>query len=318
MENDVNNDVNSKVNNTTQSINSDPTENYLVKLDLAQWSAQPQAHSHQSILSSLEQGKLLFLPQLKFALAADELLLLDPSVVDPKRKNISLQPLSGNINGVADPAKVVAVKALIERFYQSTQELISGLLPHYKNSLHSPTTSLRLHPVNKWTANASWRKDDSRLHVDAFPSRPNHGERIIRIFSNINPHNESRLWRVGEAFPSLAKRFLPTLAPYSPFKAKMMSIVGITKGYRSHYDHLMLQLHDRMKESADYQNSGEQLEVVFPAGSSWICFSDQTPHAAMGGQFMLEQTYLLPVEAMVEPQHAPLNVLQKIMKRPLI
>lgn len=312
------NSVNNSINNTVQSINSDPTDNYLVKLDLAQWSALPQDPSSQSVLSALEQGKLLFLPQLKFALTADELTLLDPAVVDPKRKNISLQPLSGKINGVADPAKEAAVKALIERFYQSTQALISGLLPYYKHSLHSPTTSLRLHPVTKWTANASWRKDDSRLHVDAFPSRPNHGERIIRIFTNINPHNESRLWRVGESFPSLAEHFLPTLAPYSPFKAKVMSMFGITKGYRSHYDHLMLQLHDRMKESADYQNNGEQLNVAFPAGSSWICFSDQTPHAAMGGQFMLEQTYLLPVEAMVEPQHAPLNVLQKMLKRPLI
>ena len=36
-------------------------------------------------------------------------------------------------------------------------------------------------------APVSWRKDDSRLHVDAFPSRPNRGERILRVFCNVNP-----------------------------------------------------------------------------------------------------------------------------------
>ena len=41
----------------------------------------------------------------------------------------------------------------------------------------------------------SWRKDDSRLHVDAFPSRPNRGERILRVFSNVNPDRGPRLAR---------------------------------------------------------------------------------------------------------------------------
>ncbi len=292
--------------------------NYLIELGLNQWSSPPKTDSDISVLSGLEQGKVLFLPQLKFEFSPNELALLTPSIVDPKRKNISLKPLTGDINGVAESSKTEEVKQLIERFYQSTQDLIRSLLPHYQNTLHSPTASLRLHPVSQWTKNASWRKDDTRLHVDAFPSRPNHGERILRIFTNINPVGESRQWRVGEPFPSLAKRFLPTLAPYSPFKAKVMSMVGITKRYRSHYDHLMLQMHDRMKESADYQTNGEQASVAFPSGSTWICFSDQTPHAAMSGQYMLEQTYLLPVNAMANPQHSPLNVLQQLTQKTLI
>ena len=59
-------------------------------------------------------------------------------------------------------------------------------------------------------ARVSWRKDDSRLHVDAFPSRPNHGERILRVFCNVNP-NEDRVWRVGESFEAVARRFLPRI-----------------------------------------------------------------------------------------------------------
>ena len=63
---------------------------------------------------------------------------------------------------------------------------------------------------------------------------------------------------------------------------------------------------------------GPQLALTFPPGSSWICFSDQTPHAAMGGQFMLEQTFLLPVNKMQDPQRSPLKVLEQLRGQPLI
>ncbi len=36
--------------------------------------------------------------------------------------------------------------------------------------------------------------------------------------------------------------------------------------------------------------------MPFPPGSVWVCFSDQTSHAVMSGQFMLEQTFFLPVK----------------------
>jgi hypothetical protein len=45
----------------------------------------------------------------------------------------------------------------------------------------------------------------------------------------------------------------------------------------------MLQLHDSMKRDLNYQRNCPQLTVEFPTGSVWICFSDQTSHAAMSG-----------------------------------
>ena len=38
-------------------------------------------------------------------------------------------------------------------------------------------------------------------------------------------------------------------------------------------------------------------EVAFPAGSSWLVFTDQVLHAALGGEFALEQTFHLDVAA---------------------
>ncbi|ASL93423.1 MULTISPECIES: Kdo hydroxylase family protein [Serratia] len=289
-------------------------EQAVLTLPLRQWAAAEAS----SAVSELEQGKVLFLPELAFTLSEQEMPLLDPALVDPKRKNISYQPLSGKLTGVAVAERRQQVQQLLERYYQSCRQLIAGLLPEYQEALHHPTGSLRLHPVSAWRANSSWRKDDSRLHVDAFPSRPNYGERILRIFTNINPHGEHRQWRVGEPFPELAQRFMPRLARYSAFSSWLQHRVRITKTRRSHYDHLMLQLHDAMKADGDYQQQGPQLALAFPPGSSWICFSDQTPHAAMGGQFMLEQTFLLPVNKMQDPQRSPLKVLEQLRGQPLI
>lgn len=292
-------------------------EQALMTLPQQQWDSAPTPLSLTAV-KALEQGKILFLPELAFPLLADEVTLLDPELVDAKRKNISYWPETEKLSGVAIAAQQPQVQALLERYYQACRQLVTGLLPHYQQTLHSPTNSLRLHPVSAWRATSSWRKDDSRLHVDAFPSRPNLGERILRIFTNINPHGEHRQWRVGEPFPQLARRFMPRLPRYSPLNSWLQHKVGITKRRRSHYDHLMLQLHDAMKADQNYQQQSPQLALDLPPGSSWICFSDQTPHAAMAGQFMLEQTFLLPVDAMKTPQQSPLKMLETLLQKPLL
>ncbi|MFW5388902.1 Kdo hydroxylase family protein [Yersinia sp. 2542 StPb PI] len=291
-------------------------ESLILTLPNSSWD-QSETESARAI-EALEQGKVLFLPHLAFALSEQEKQLLNPTLVDVKRKNISYKPVEGTLTGVTDESKIALTRQLLERYYQRCLNLINQLLPEYKSALHSPTNSLRLHPVTAWRDNTSWRKDDSRLHVDAFPSRPNYGERIIRIFTNINPQGEPRSWRVGENFTQLASRYLPQLDDYSPISSWLQNKVGITKRRRSHYDHLMLQLHDKMKSDLDYQKNGLQQAIDFPSGSSWICFSDQTPHAAMGGQYMLEQTFLLPVTGMKHPEQSPLKILESLTQKTLI
>ena len=91
------------------------------------------------------------------------------------------------------------------------------------------------------------------MHVDAFPSRPNYGERILRVFTNVNPDGAPRVWRVGEPFEDMAKRFLPRIKPQMPGAAWLMNLLHVTKSPRSEYDHLMLHLHDAMK--ADHRVS---------------------------------------------------------------
>jgi hypothetical protein len=163
----------------------------------------------------------------------------------------------------------------------------------------------------------SWRKDDSRLHVDAFPSRPNRGERILRVFANVNPA-EDRVWRVGEPFEAMAKALLPRIANPVPGAATLLAALRVTKGRRSYYDHLMLNLHDCAKADLAYQRECAQETVRFAPGTTWICFSDQVMHAAVSGQFMLEQTIHLPVSALYDPAHSPLAILERLTGRALV
>jgi len=55
-------------------------------------------------------------------------------------------------------------------------------------------------PLEEQGRDLSLHKRNDLLHVDAFPSRPTHGGRILRVFANINP-SVGRVWNVGEPFP---------------------------------------------------------------------------------------------------------------------
>ena len=161
------------------------------------------------------------------------------------------------------------------------------------------------------------RADDRRLHVDAFPSRPNYGERILRVFTNVNPQGEPRVWRVGEPFEAVARRYLPEAKPYAQWQARLLQGLKVTKSFRSEYDHLMLQLHDRMKADDAYQRECPQVTMPFPAGSTWVCYSDQAVHAVMAGQHMLEQTFHLAPDRQYNPGKSPLAILGRLAGHPL-
>jgi len=152
-------------------------------------------------IGSLEAGKVLFFPHLTFALSAEESAFLRPDIRDPKIRNISLDA-AGHLKGaLGDTATQAALAAMIGRFRTQAQSLIQSLLPRYTDALRLAPTSYR--PSQVETRQQSWRADDRRLHVDAFPSRPNRGERILRVFANINPSAQPRVWRVGEPFEQM-------------------------------------------------------------------------------------------------------------------
>ena len=288
-------------------------DNQLVELDLADWSA---AVPNEAWIAALEAGKVLYFPRLACELLDGEDALLTPALLSPDVRNISLDA-NGQIKGVVGGADVQrAAAAMVGRFRAQAQQLVQGLRPHYTEALRYAPTSYR--PAQVESRVQSWRADDRRMHVDSFPSRPNYGERILRVFTNANPHGKPRVWRVGEPFEDVAGRFLPRAKPYSRWQAKVLHKLHVTKSLRSEYDHLMLQLHDNMKSDLDYQKNAPQQTMPFPPGSVWVCFSDQTSHAVESGQYMLEQTLHLPASRQYNPDASPLAILRRLTGRPLV
>ena len=158
---------------------------------------------------------------------------------------------------------------------------------------------------------------DRRVHIDAFPSNPMQGTRLLRVFSNVNPNGEPRRWRVGEPFEAHAQHFLPGIAQPLPGSSRLLRQLRVTKRRRTEYDHVMLQLHDRAKADAEFQRASPQAAVNFAAGTTWVVYSDQVPHAVLGGQHMLEQTFYIDVEQLQRPETSPLRTLERLLGRAL-
>src|SRR5438552_14267957 len=123
---------------------------------------------------------------------------------------------------------------MVERFAEQASGLVGRSLPRYAPDLLRARTSYR--PLPATGRNVSWRKDDARLHIDAFPSRPNRGERILRVFNNVSARPIDRVWRVGERFEPMARRLLPRVRTMRPGESTLLALLHVTKTPRSEYD----------------------------------------------------------------------------------
>jgi hypothetical protein len=281
------------------------------------WGAEgPGAPTH-GVEEWLESGGVIVFPHLPFALSEAERRFLDPRFADGKAKNISLRAGTDEQRGATGTDTDRAeLRQMLLRYRSQAESLVARLFPHYRGHVVTGNASYR--PIALQGRARSWRQDDTRLHVDAFPSNPTRGTRLLRIFSNLNPAGEPRRWRVGEPFEDFARRFLPAIGRPLPGSAALLRALHVTKSQRSDYDHYMLQLHDRVKADLDYQRQAPQQAVDFAPGTTWVVFSDQVLHAAMGGQFMMEQTFMLPAAGLKQPASAPLAVLERMLGRPLL
>ena len=258
-------------------------------------------------LAALEQGSILLLPRLRFDLAESERRFLSPASLDGKAKNISFDPHSGLVRG-ASAGDRNGLRDLLRRFSEWAREEMSRLCPGYRGHLRPGLASFR--PAEIAGRPSSWRKDDTRLHVDAFPSRPMQGRRILRLF--VNAGTAPRVWRAGEPFEHVAQTFLTRLRAPLPGASWLLRCLRLTRQTRTPYDHFMLGIHDAMKADTVYQSAAAQSEIPFAPGAVWACYTDLVSHAAMSGQFAFEQTFYLPVSAMQDPARSPLRILERL------
>ncbi|HJW42542.1 MAG TPA: Kdo hydroxylase family protein [Rhizomicrobium sp.] len=283
---------------------------------LSQWEGPFDGATRTVAQDALESGQVLYFPKLPFAVGNSENALLTGSLSNGKAKNISRDPNGALQGDTASAEERAALSAMMGRFADHARSLVLSLFPGYEPTIEQARTSYR--PVEIAGRRYSPRNDDKRLHVDAFPTRPQRGRRILRVFSNVHPMGGARVWHVGEKFEDVARKYAPRARKPLPLEPWLFELLGVTRGRRSAYDYLMLGLHDGAKLDLDYQKNSPQIEFAFPAATTWMCFTDQAMHAALKGQFCLEQTFHLPVQALAHPERSPLKVLERMTGRVLV
>ena len=287
----------------------------LEPFDIKSWHGPFSSEIVAKATDALETGKLLYAPQLPFELSETERRFLSPNCLDTSSKNISFRPDSEILKGTSyQGSERATLQAMLQRYYLQASHLLRALCPGYGDHLKAGFTSFR--PVEIASRSTSWRHDDTRLHVDAFRSRPLQGRRILRVFTNVHPQTP-RFWRVGEKFEDAAARFVPGIKPPRPAVASLLYSLHLVRGKRTAYDHFMLAIHDRMKADEIYQSNVPQTKFAIPSGTTWVCYTDMVSHAATSGQFALEQTFYLPVTAMKDPERSPLRVMERLLNRKL-
>lgn len=275
----------------------------------------------------LESGQLLFFRELPYLLPASERqFLLSQEWAELRlHKNISYRPGEDVLKGVAGDAETTERVLNIMRSYsRAVIDFVGNFLSPYAGKWTLDYASFR--PFEEERRGLPLHKRNDLLHVDAFPSRPTHGGRILRVFTNLNP-SQPRVWNVTGPFETLARQHaeeagLRQIAEDDSFVSRTVHSWGAKLGFagfgRSPYDMFMLRFHDYLKENAEFQKVAPKVQMEFPPLSTWMVFTDGVAHAAMSGQFAIEQTLLIPPDALVSPEQAPYKILEAIAGCPLV
>jgi len=286
----------------------------------------PEAQA-RSYCEMLERGQILLFAEPPFGLPPKDrdFLLAQKWGELRMHKNISYRSSADILRGVSgDAATVRRLHSIMRDYSAQVIEFLTEFLSPYAGQWIVDFSSFR--PIEEQGRNLPLHKRNDLLHVDAFPSRPTRGARILRVFTNLNP-TKARVWETTGPFESLAREHalpagLRQIARNRSPLVRTLQNWGQKLGFpgvgRTPYDVFMLRFHDYLKENAAFQRTCLKARLEFPPLATWIVYTDGVAHAALSGQYALEQTLLIPPEALVARESAPYRILGAIAGRPLI
>ena len=275
----------------------------------------------RSYCEMLERGQILVLRELPFQMPAEDRDFLVGQQWAELRlhKNVSYRPQEDALRGVAgDAATVERVHSILRNYSRHVIEFAGKFLLPYAGKWTLDFANFR--PFEEERRGLPLHKRNDLLHVDAFPTRPTGGARILRIFTNLSP-NKPRMWQTtAEGFEALARHFgedagLLHIAEESLFTRTVHDLsekLGFRMAGRTPYEMFMLRFHEYLKENAAFQRNCPRVDLEFPPLATWLMFTDCVAHAVLSGQYAIEQTLLIPPVALVAPKHAPFKILEKI------
>jgi hypothetical protein len=291
------------------------------------WVSPPDAAARACFYcEQLEAGQILFFRDLPFELpCADREFLISQRWSELRlHKNVSYRPADDTLRGVGgDSVAIGRVHSILRNYSASVLGFAARFLAPYSGQWIVDFASFR--PLEEQGRDLPLHKRNDLLHVDAFPSRPTRGGRILRIFTNLNPA-KVRVWNTTGAFEVLARQYahgagLEKFASESGFARTLHGLagkLGLRGADRTPYDAFMLHFHDYLKGNGGFQQNFPKNRLEFPPLSTWLVFTDGVAHAAMSGQYAMEQTLLIPASALVAPEQAPYRILETIAGRALV
>ena len=284
------------------------------------------APSGTELCAQLEAGNILYFAETPFPLPDEDkaFLLASKQTGSAYHKNIAYRPLEDRITGVDNPAGTDGsrLRAVLRGYSERVEGFLGQLLAPYAGRWKLDYASYR--PLEERGRRARLRARNDLPHVDAFPTRPTNGDRILRFFTNINP-SRNRVWITAQTFNVLVPHFARTVGfprersanPLLRTAYEFARKLHLTGANRSPYDTFMHRCHNAMKEDSDFQANCPKQRWVFPPNSSWIVFTDYVSHAVLEGQNALEQTFIVSRKAMVQPQKSPIAILERLAGRAL-
>ena len=281
----------------------------------------------QAYCDLLESGQILFFHEPPFLISADDraFLLAQKWAELRLHKNVSYRPSEDLLRGVSgDVATVARLRSIMRDYSARVTEFLATFLSPYAGKWTLDFASFR--PLEEEGRDLPLHKRNDLLHVDAFPSRPTRGARILRVFTNLNP-SKPRVWHTTENFSALAAQHanaagLGQIAEKDGFLGRAVESWGQKLGFRgmgrTPYDKFMLRFHDYLKENSAFQAGSPKSRLECPPLATWIVYTDCVAHAVLSGQYAVEQTYLIDPRALVAPMKAPFKILEGIAGKPLV
>lgn len=269
----------------------------------------------------LERGEIVTFEPCPFALPSrDDLsFLMQQQLKSTGHKNVSYNPDNGAVSGFVQHAQTQAgrLRALLGNFSQQATDWLAALLPRYARAWQPDRASLR--PEEEATRKLRLTARNDLLHFDAFPSRPTRGQRILRLYVNINP-TDDRVWMTSATFEKVLERYgrqvgLPSQGTHNWVHRLGHGIAGLFQPNvleRTEYDEFMLRLHHFLKTNDDFQERAARRLWHFKAGTAWLLFSDMISHAELRGQHALEHSYFVAAETLALPDESPPMLLERM------
>jgi hypothetical protein len=282
-------------------------------------SPDPSQWSERQIAERLERGEVVHYPICPFQLPQNEerQFLLEQKLASRAHKNISYDPAKDRTAGyrLEDHRQASRLHDLLSTFSAVVTAWLTNNVPRYATAWRLDQVTFR--PEEEATRRLRHNARNDLLHVDAFPSRPTNGYRILRVFANVNP-TDPRVWITSDPFAKLLERYGRQVGlPDGGFHWSGLwqrGVVGLfnpNRRRRSPYDEFMLRMHDFMKAHDDFQENCFKRYWEFQPGCAWMAITDTCSHAALRGRFALEHSYFLAPESLALPNEAPAALLAR-------